>query len=49
MSYHFAKSVSMTFDDAICKVTEEQKREGFGIFIEIDVKQMLKKKLEVAE
>lgn len=47
MSYYFAKTLNMTFDDAIVKVTEELKKEGFGILTEIDVKTTLKKKLDV--
>ncbi len=47
MSYYFAKTLNMTFDDAIIKVTEELKKEGFGILTEIDVKATLKKKLDV--
>ncbi len=47
MSYHSSKTVSLTYEDAINKVTEELKKEGFGILTEIDVKETLKKKLDV--
>ncbi|MBI5729514.1 MAG: DUF302 domain-containing protein [Ignavibacteriales bacterium] len=47
MSYHNSKSVQHSFDEAIAKVTEELKKEGFGILTEIDVKETLKKKLDV--
>ena len=47
MSYYFNKVVDMAFDEAIDKVTEELKKEGFGVLTEIDVKEALKKKLDV--
>ena len=47
MSYYFNKKVSDSFDDAIVRVTEELKKEGFGILSEIDVQGALKKKLDV--
>jgi len=47
MSYYFSKILEIPFDDAIVKVTEELKKEGFGIITEIDVKDTLKKKLNV--
>jgi len=46
MSYYFNKTLSVAFDEAIAKVTEELKREGFGILTEIDVKEAMKKKLK---
>lgn len=39
--------MNTTFDEAIQKVTDELKKEGFGILTEIDVKETLKKKLDV--
>jgi len=47
MSYHFSKTLNLSFDEAISKVTEELKKEDFGILTEIDVKTTLKKKLDV--
>ena len=47
MSYYFSKIVALSFEQAIDKVTEELKKEGFGILTEIDVKATLKKKLDV--
>jgi uncharacterized protein (DUF302 family) len=47
VSYFFSKTVNDTFDTAISNVTEELKKEGFGILTEIDVKETLKKKLDV--
>jgi uncharacterized protein (DUF302 family) len=47
MSYYFSKKVNATFDETVTKVTGELKKEGFGILTEIDVKETLKKKLNV--
>jgi uncharacterized protein (DUF302 family) len=47
MSYYFSKTVQTTFDDAVGRVIEELKKEGFGILTDIDVKDTLKKKLDV--
>lgn len=48
MRYYFQKTLfSESFDEAIEKVTEELKNEGFGILTEIDVQATLKNKLDV--
>jgi len=48
MKYYFQKTLfSVSFDEAIEKVTKELKKEGFGILTEIDVQATLKKKLDV--
>jgi len=47
MSYHFTTTLNTSFDDAIVRVTEALKSEGFGVLTEIDVKETLKKKLGV--
>ncbi len=47
MSYYFSKILDISFDDAIVKVTEALKEEGFGVLTEIDVKETLKKKIDV--
>ncbi len=47
MNYYFSKNINGSFDDAIQKVTEALKVEGFGVLTEIDVKATLKKKLDV--
>ena len=45
--YGFGVKVNCGFDEAISKVTEALKTEGFGVLTEIDVKATLKKKLDV--
>ena len=47
MAYYNSKVVAGTFEDTIQKITEELKKEGFGVLTEIDVKETLKKKLDV--
>ncbi len=47
MSYYFSKTLEISFDEALMKVTEELKKEGFGILTEIDVKETMKKKMDV--
>lgn len=45
--YYFAKTLSISFDEAIEKATAGLKEEGFGVLTEIDVRETLKKKLDV--
>ncbi len=47
MQYGFNKTTNYTFEQAIEKVTEELKKEGFGVLTTIDVKDTLKKKIDV--
>lgn len=47
MDYYNTRVVNMPFDEAVSKVTEELKKEGFGVLTEIDVRDTLKKKLDV--
>jgi uncharacterized protein (DUF302 family) len=47
MSYYFSKTLNLSFDDAIVRVTEELKKEGFGVLTDIDVRATMKKKLDI--
>jgi len=47
MKYGFSKITNYNFEQAVEKVTEELKLEGFGILTTIDVKETLKKKINV--
>ena len=47
MNYYFNKDVDYSFDIAIEKVSDALGKEGFGILTQIDVKETLKKKLDV--
>lgn len=47
MSYHFSKKLQVSFDEAIDRVMAALQAEGFGVLTEIDVKETLKKKLDV--
>ena len=47
MKYYNGKEVSMSFEEAIEKVTQELKHEGFGVLTEIDMQATFKEKLDV--
>jgi uncharacterized protein (DUF302 family) len=47
MQYTFGKTVQMSHQQAIDRVTQELSKEGFGVLTEIDVAGTLKKKLGV--
>ena len=47
MSYCISKKVEIRFDQALERVKEELKKEGFGVLTEINVKETLKNKLGV--
>lgn len=47
MEYGFSKIVDQPFEQTVEKVTEELKKVGFGVLTEIDVKDTMKKKLNV--
>jgi uncharacterized protein (DUF302 family) len=47
MKYGLSKTTTLSYENAIVKVTEELKKEGFGILTTIDVKETMKKKLNL--
>ena len=44
-NYGFGKTLGVSFDMAIDRVTQELQKEGFGVLTEIDVAATLKKKI----
>ena len=47
MKYSIATTTTLGYQQAITRVTEELKKEGFGVLTTIDVKDTMKKKLNV--
>ena len=47
-TYGIEQTVSMTFEEAVPKVIEELKKEGFGILTTIDVQETLRNKLNAS-
>jgi len=47
MAYYFNKIIESSFEEAITKVTDALKSQGFGVLTEIDVKSTMKQKLDV--
>ena len=47
MNYHFSKTIKANMDQAIEKVTEELKKEGFGILMDINIQKTFKEKIDV--
>ncbi len=45
--YGIYRNTELTYEQAVARVTEELKKEGFGILTEIDVRETLRKKLDV--
>jgi uncharacterized protein (DUF302 family) len=47
MNYYFAKTQVVSFDEAVRRAIEGLKKEGFGIITDIDMKDTLKKKINI--
>ncbi len=47
MKYTFSKTLDLSMDEAIDRVTRQLKEEGFGVLTDIDVQGTLKKKIDV--
>ncbi len=47
MTYGFSKTTDLTYEQAVARVTDELKNEGFGVLTSIDVRETLKQKLGV--
>lgn len=47
MKYYFSTIIKKSFGQVVSDVTEELKKEGFGVLTDIDVKATMKKKLDV--
>ncbi len=47
MSYYFSRIVETPFEDTVSRVMDALKENGFGVLTEIDVRQTLKKKLDI--
>jgi uncharacterized protein (DUF302 family) len=45
MKYYFEKTLNCSFEEAVKRVTEELKKEGFGVLSEINIHEKLKEKL----
>ena len=47
MGYYISKKIEVPFERALDRVKEELKKEGFGVLTDIDMRDTLKKKLDV--
>ena len=47
MKYYFEKITSYTFEEAVERITEELKKEGFGVLAKIDMHKTLKEKINI--
>lgn len=47
MAYYFSRKLKMPFDEVLTKITQTLQQQGFGIITTIDLKDTLKKKLDI--
>ena len=47
MNYYFSKTLAVGFDEAVRRVTEALKEQGFGLISDIDVRDTFKKKINL--
>ena len=47
MDYYYNRKIAAGFEEAVSRITQSLKEEGFGILTDIDVGATLKKKLDV--
>jgi len=47
MAYTFARTLDLPFDSAVERVTAALQQEGFGVLTTIDIRETLRKKLDV--
>lgn len=47
MNYYIARTIQIPFEAAVARVEEALKEEGFGVVSHIDIRETLKKKIDV--
>jgi uncharacterized protein (DUF302 family) len=47
MEYYFSKTINLSFDEALTRITDVLKSEGFGVISEIRMHEKLKEKLGI--
>lgn len=47
MAYHYSRKLAVPFNEVLSKITQTLQQQGFGVITTIDVKDILKQKLNV--